>query len=146
MTSFLNSVVGVFHLEPDLYIDGNILFSDGCALETTDWIATTTIAGHPKICDFYNCIGTLARFGQLYSFRQISPTEVVIADYHNHCLRLLNRITLQSSRYAGSCKSFGYTDSTSAEQFTRPKDIIDDFKHPAMLIVTDRNNIRHVNK
>lgn len=152
MTTLLHSDGEVYHMEPDLYIRDNILFSDMCALKTTDGTTTTTISGHPKICGFQNAKGVLARFRSIYGFRQISDTEVVIADHGNHCLRLLNRITLQTSRYAGLCErrniTPGFADGTSTAKFDFPRTIIDDFKHPGMLIVTDYNNsaIRNVNK
>lgn len=146
MTTFLYTEGPVYHMEPDLYINGNILFSDWCALKTSDGTTTTTIAGYAKICGYQDGIGTLSRFNHVKGFRQISPTEVVVADHYNCCLRLVNRITLHTSRYAGSCGSRGYADGTSAAMFDYPSSIIDDFKHPGMLIVTDKSNIRHINK
>lgn len=148
MTTFLHTETYVYHMEPDLYINGNILFSDNCALKTTDGTTTITIAGHATICDFYNGIGTLARFKEIFGFRQISPTEVVVLDGQHHCLRLLNRITLMTTGYAGSCESGGYSDGTVSAKFMSPRSVIDDFKHPGMLIVTDSLNhaIRNVNK
>ena len=45
MTTLLLSESVVFHLEADLYTPGNILFSDGHAMKTTDGSSTFLIAG-----------------------------------------------------------------------------------------------------
>ena len=67
-------------------------------------------------------------------------------DYGNHCLRLINRITLQTSLYAGLCESRGHADGTSSARFRYPYSIIRDMKQPHMLLVTDQLNhaLRHV--
>ena len=137
MTTFIETESTVKHMEPDLFIKGNILYIDRCALKTTDGVTSTTIAGH---CS--------PKFGLgLTSFRQISPSEVVVTDSIQNCLKLIDRTTLQVSRYAGYCGSAGYVTGTSAARFTSPYSIISDIKRPGMLLVTDywNNAVRHVN-
>ena len=137
----------VYHIEPDLFINGNILYIDYCALKTTDGMTSTTIAGHSTTCYHHFAVGLLARFQELRGFRQISPSEVVVADRNQHCLKIIDRTTLQVSRYAGYCGSSGYVTGTSGARFSYPHTIISDIKRPGMLLVTDSNNdaVRHVN-
>ena len=147
MTTLIETDSYVSHIEPDLFIQGNILYIDNCALKTTDGVTSTTIAGHSTTCYHHFAVGLLARFQELHGFRQISPSEVVVADYNQHCLKLIDRITLQVSRYAGYCGSSGYVTGTSGARFSHPHTIISDIKRPGMLLVTDSNNdaVRHVN-
>ena len=44
MTTFLHIECFVYHLEKDLYIPGNILFSDRYDMKTTDGSSTSLIA------------------------------------------------------------------------------------------------------
>ena len=147
MTTFIATDHYVHHMEPDLFIKGNILYIDRCALKTTDGVTSTTIAGHSTSCYHHFAAGLLARFQDLTGFRQISPSEVVVTDYSQHCLKLIDRTTLQVSRYAGYCGGYGYVTGTSAARFTSPHSIISDIKRPGMLLVTDYWNdaVRHVN-
>ena len=92
MTTFIETDSFVFHMEPDLFIKGNILYTDRCALKTTDGVPSTTIAGHRTTCYHHFAAGLLARFSSLLGFRQVSPSEVVVADYRQHCLKIIDRI------------------------------------------------------
>ena len=147
MTTLIETDSYVSHIESDLFIKGNILYIDYCALKTTDGVTSTTIAGHSTTCYHHFAVGLLARFQELFGFRQISPSEVVVADHYQHCLKLIDRATLQVSRYAGYCGSSGYVTGTSGARFYYPHTIISDIKRPGMLLVTDSANdaVRHVN-
>ena len=147
MTTFIETDSYVYHMEPDLFIKGNILYTDYCALKTTDGVTSTTIAGHSITCYYHLAVGLLARFQDLTGFRQISPSEVVVAYHNQHCLKLIDRATLQVSLYAGYCGGYGYVTGTSAARFYYPHSIISDIKRPGMLLVTDsaNNAVRHVN-
>ena len=118
MTTFIETDSFVRHMEPDLFIKGNILYIDYCALKTTDGVTSTTIAGHSTTCYHHFPAGLLARFSSLQGFRQVSPSEVVVADYRQHCLKIIDRISLQVSLYAGSSGSSGYVTGTSAARFS----------------------------
>lgn len=133
-------------MEPDLHISGNILFSDNYALKTTDGVATVTIAGSASSSGNLVAIGLLARFGNITGFRQISPTHVVVVDNTNHCLRLVDRLTLQTPWYAGYCGRSGNSDRTTNARFNGSRSVIVDQNRPDMLLVSDTNNkkIRHV--
>ena len=45
MTLYVHTESYVYHIEPDLYIPGNILFSDGGSLKTTDGLLSSLIVG-----------------------------------------------------------------------------------------------------
>ena len=147
MTTLIETDSYVSHIEPDLFIKGNILYIDNSALKTTDGVTSVTIAGHATTCYHHFAVGLLARFTELFGFRQISPSEVVAADSGQRCLKFIDRITLQVSRYAGYCGSSGYVTGTSGARFSHPHTIISDIKRPGMLLVTDSANdaVRHVN-
>ena len=128
MTTFIETDSYVYHMEPDLFIKGNILYTDNCALKTTDGVTSTTIAGHSTTCYHPIAVGLLARFEWPSGFRQISPSEVVITGFYLHCLKLIDRTTLQVSLYAGYCGSLDYVTGTSAARFSLPYSIISDIK------------------
>ena len=113
MTTLIETDSYVSHIESDLFIKGNILYIDYCALKTTDGVTSTTIAGHSTTCYHHFAVGLLVRFDNLWGFRQISPSKVVVADYSQHCLKLIDCTTLQVSRYAGYCGIVGYVTGTS---------------------------------
>ena len=113
----VNTSSYVYHMEPDLHVKGNILYSDYCALRTTDGITSTTIAGPATTCYHHLGVGLLARFYYISGFRQVSPSKVVVSDYYNFCLKLIDRITLQVTRYAGYCGSMGYATGQSDARF-----------------------------
>ena len=137
----------MYHIAEDEFVPGNLLFADWNALKTTDGVTSTTIAGQSTTCYHHFAAGLLARFQSLSGFRQISPSEVVVADHNQHCLKLIDRTTLQVSLYAGYCGSSGYVTGTSAARFDNPLSIISDIKRPGMQLVTDYGNdaVRHVN-
>ena len=45
MTLYVHTESYVYHIEPDLYIPGHILFSDGGSLKTTDGLMSSHIVG-----------------------------------------------------------------------------------------------------
>lgn len=145
VSTFIETDGQVFHMEPDLYIPGNVIYTDHCALKTTDGITSSIVSGYAT-CYNHKWAGDITRFWHLTGFRQISPSKVVVVDYLKHCLKLIDRVTLQVSRYAGVCDSGGYAEGTSDAQFDLPYSVVSDIKNPDMLLVTDTNNgaVRHV--
>ena len=146
MTTFIETDSNVYHMEPDLHVKGNILYSDCCALRTTDGITSTTIAGHATTCYHHLGVGVLARFNFISGFRQVSFSQVVVSDFANYCLKLIDRITLLVTRYAGYCGSMGYSTGQSSARFDNIWSLITDSKRPGMLLATDDdyNTIHHI--
>ena len=114
MTTFLHTESFVYHLERDLYIPGNILFSDRYAMKTTDGSSTSLIAGSATQAGYVEGAGSHARFNNISSFLQLSPNQVLIADIRNHCLRSLNRRTNRTNRHAGNCTHQGKQNGVNA--------------------------------
>ena len=146
MTTFVTTESYVYHIEPDQYVPGNILFSDGHALKTTDGTTTSLIAGSSS-SGYSTSSGSSARFNYLFGFHQITATRVFLVDSYNHCMRMLDRTSNASYvSYAGYCCNAGYADGTSRAPFYSPWSAIADKKATGRLLVTDKSNhaIRHV--
>ena len=107
MTTFLQTESYVYHLQKDLYIPGNILFSDQYAIKITDGSSTSLLAGSATQNGYVQGVGSHARFSFIPSFLQLSTNQVIIADQYNHCLRYLNRNSNQTDQYAGNCTHEG---------------------------------------
>ena len=144
MSTYLETESYVYHMEPDKFIQSNVLFSDGSVLKTTDGFNTTVIAGNPERMGYQN--GNNALFYLLTSFKQISSTLVVASDLWNNCLRLIDREKQKAYRYAGQCEKTGFKDGTEEALFDQPRGIISDWKHNGLIFVMDSKNsaIRYV--
>jgi len=124
-------------MEEDEYIPGNILFTDLHSLRTTDGISVSTIAGSPKSRGYNNSSGTSARFNGLYGFYQKNSTHVIVADYGNACLRMIDRTTGQISQFAGTCQTPGHRNGQVGYAYlTSPRRILLDKTSPTTLIVS----------
>lgn len=133
------------HIEPDLFIEGNIILSTYSTIGTTNGVNIETIAGYPSILNYHEGIGVLAQFRYIFGFNQISPTQIVAADHGNHCLWLIDQISKWTSTYAGLCGTSGFEQGTSSARFRYPWQVITDVKMSRMLIVSDSNSrLRHV--
>ena len=147
MTTFATTDSYVYHIEADQYVPGNILFSDGHALKTTDGTTTWLIAGSATSRGYSTSSGSSARFRYIFGFHQVSATRVFLVDTYNHCMRMLDRTSNASYvSYAGRCCSASYADGTSGARFHNPRSAIADEKASGRLLVTDRQHhaIRHV--
>ena len=146
MTTFVATDSVVYHIEPDQYVPGNILFSDSHSLKTTDGTTTSLIAGSSS-SGYSMSSGSSARFRDITGFHQVTSTRVFLVDTGNHCMRMLDRTSNASYvSYAGRCCTRSYADGTSSARFYYPRSAIADKKASGRLLVTDRNYhaIRHV--
>ena len=147
MTTFVTTESHVYHIEPDQYVPGNILFSDAHSLKTTDGTTTSLIAGSSS-SGYSTSSGSSARFRDITGFHQVTSTRVFLVDTGNHCMRMLDRTSNASYvSLAGRCCSASYADGTSGARFYYPRSAIADEKASGRLLVTDRHHhaIRHVN-
>ena len=117
------------HLERDKFVPGDIIFSDTNALKTTDGTDNHNIAGIATQSSYVEGVGTLARLYFITSFLQLSTNRVLIADWGNHCLRSIDRITNETLTFVSNCTNRGNKDGTDA-LLTRPQKIIVDIKTP----------------
>ena len=136
MTTFLKTESYVYHLQKDLYIPGNILFSDRYAIKTTDGSSTSRIAGSATQNGHVQGVGSQARFSFIPSFLQLSTNQVLIADLNNHCLRSLNRATNQTDQYAGNCTHEGNQNGINA-LLNKPRSLINDVKNPGHVLISE---------
>ena len=127
------------HIAEDEYVPGNQLFADGSALKTTDGTTTSLITGSSTSYGYIDGVGANAKFNHILSFVLLSRSNVILADYHNHCLRSVDRLTNQTSTYSGNCTNRGYQDGVDA-LFTFPYSIILDYMNSQQLIISEHSS------
>ena len=126
-----------YDIAEDEFIPGNLLFADSRSLKTTDGTTTSHIAGAiSKSYGYIDGVGANARFFLIISMIQLSISYVIVADYHNHCLRSVDRTTNLTSTYSGNCTNRGDRDGVDA-LFTRPRSIILDLMNSQQLIISE---------
>mgnify|MGYP001803580349 CR=1 FL=1 len=101
LTDFISTLRYVYHMEFDRYRPGYLVYTDKHALMTSDGTTTHPIAGSPTQEGYREGVGAEARFNYISGFTQISEKHVVVADYNNHCLRLIDRTTHNTSVFSG---------------------------------------------
>lgn len=145
MTSYISTEDFVENMAMDQYMDGNLLFSDGASLKTTNGVATEIIAGQAAEKGYVEGSGEAARFSVITGFHQINSDKVAVVDNGNHCLRVVHRLNGQSEPWTGSCTEAGCRDG-SDPLFSRPACMIADNQDNSKLLVTEMDNkaVRHV--
>lgn len=104
------------HLEPDLFVEGNLLLSLNQALLTTHGKYQYIIVGNP-VRDPHTQIpyvegkGQEAVFTRITSFTQQNRTHVFLADSKHGCIREVDRLTNVTQLVAGLCKTVSFSDS-----------------------------------
>ena len=142
MFSLVNTKNSVNTIAEDLYIKGNFLFADGTKLRTTNLrtVTTTHVGGESK--GYNEDYGTNAEFYWITGFVQLTPDMVVLSDAGNNCMRLVDRKTRLTSKYAGICyysSGKGYEDGADSK-FSSPSGVIKDQVKKDMLIIADSGN------
>ena len=88
MTTFLHTEDLVYHLDRDLYVPDNILFSNRYAIKTTDGSSTSLIAGSATQAGYVEGAGSHARFNYISSFLQLSPNQVLPRRYKKSLFKI----------------------------------------------------------
>ena len=109
----------VKHMELDRYRQGFIVYTDASALMIGDGTTTHLIAGNSVQRGYKEGVGAEARFYNIKGFAQISEKLIVVVDWGNHCMRLIDRTSDNTSLFSGQCKSRGYQDGRPG-QFNSP--------------------------
>lgn len=129
----------VYDMEVDLTNAEILLFADGHSLKVTDGINTTTLVGNANQPGYAEGQSTSARFYQLTRFTQLNVTTIVLVDWGNSCLRLVDRQSLQTSLFVGECGRDG------SDLFKEPSALLQDPLSPDTLYVTEwGNNTLHI--
>ena len=136
MTMYVHTESYVYHMEPDLYIPGNIMFSDGGSLKTTDGLLSSLIVGSAINAEYgYDeGSGKEIQFYSITGFAQQTESQVVVVDMMSPCLQRVDRKTKQISLLLGNCSSFG---QASESIFQWPFSIILNKNNPDQIFVTD---------
>lgn len=123
----------------DNYLPGNILFSDVHTLKTTDRNSVTLIVG--SLEGYEDGVGNVAEFNWITGFYQLNKTHVLLSDSVNCCLRLVNRLTNETSSYVGNCTNRGYEDGVGISvKFQNPQAMLLDIKNTSRLLLADEYN------
>jgi hypothetical protein len=138
MTTLVSTRDDVLNIQEDIVNSTRILFSDYYSIQLFDGIQITPLVGG-KTFGYTEGVGTDARFFGLYNFLKLNSSAIIIADCYNYCIRVVDRETWGTSRYAGNCTSYGYRDGDDA-LFGGPWGIIKDPHSDDKLIVTDSGN------
>ena len=107
---FTTTSYTVYHMESDLYIPGNVIYTDSCSIKTSNGTGSQVIAGNTTQYGYLEGTGSAAQFNYIQGFTQISSTQIVVSDTSNGCLRLVDIVSGKTSQFAGQCTKRGYQD------------------------------------
>ena len=95
---------GVHCMCEDPYFTGNIVHSEGRALRSTDGGQTfqAVIAGNVTQSGYAEGVQQAATFRRISSCLHLNRTSLLVVDSGNHCLRLVNRRSRQTSKFVGN--------------------------------------------
>ncbi len=106
----------------------------------------TTIAGSPGIAGSTNGTGTNALFNQPQGIAVDAATNLYVADYGNHTIRLISR-ALAVTTYAGSPGVFGSLDAVGTNaRFYQPQGVAVDGGFNVYVTDTANGTIRRINQ
>ena len=132
----------VFCLCEDNYLTGNIVYAEASppiSLRTTDGQSYPLIAGNESESGYAEGVRRAARFRWISSCLHLNKTSLLVVDSGNHCLRLVDRISHQTSPFVGSCTQVGYRDGDDP-LFRSPQKVILDLMNNNQLLLLDRSN------
>lgn len=67
-------------------------------------------AGSVNSSGYKNSIGVLARFREVRAIFSLNSTSLLVVDSGNHCLRIIDGITLRVTDFVGRCTYMGFKD------------------------------------
>ena len=120
-------------MEVDLYIPGNVIYTDRNSIRTSNGTVSQIIAGNTTQDGYQEGTASAARFRLIQGFTQISSTQIVVSDTYNYCLRLVDRASSKTTKLAGQCTKPRYL-------FDHPRSVIKDVKKLDQLIVAYGSN------
>jgi hypothetical protein len=146
MTPFVSAESNVLHIEVDVTHSNQLVFSDDHSLKITDGNVTSKLVGSATSPGYVEGVGDAARFNRITGFLQINVTDILVVDAENHCLRIVNRLSRETSPFVGQCQVSGFRDGVEA-LFNYPFSVIRDTRSLVQVLVTDHfnNALRIVN-
>ena len=141
-TSFADAESFVYHMEFDLLNPGPIIYTDFNAILTTDGIESILIAGTASFNGrgYKNGAGSLAVFDSLRGFLQLSKKEIIVVDWGNSCLRMIERPMNMVSDITKPCTAW----NGQVGPFLWPNSVVKDKRNLQKLFVTERRAIRRL--
>ena len=137
--TFLKTEHYAYSMVPDQFVEGNILFSDGSSLKTTDGESIHLIVGEPRATGYVEGTASFAKLNWIHGIYQLNHTHLLVLDSRNHCLRLVHRETNHTAPFVGKCGESGYRDGLDP-LFCEPWAINLLSEDPPVVIVSDRGN------
>ena len=137
MTTFLDTTDHVSHMQEDLFVPGNILFSTTRSMKTTNGKITDHIVGHKTRQFYQEGIGENAGFVNILSFLQLNHTTMLVLDMPKNCVRLVDRQTNRTSQFLGNCTAPGAYRNGNDPLFNSPRAIIHDSVTSNRLLLAD---------
>ena len=128
------------HIEEDLFKHGNVLFSDGSSLKTTNGITTSLIAGKASMQGYNESTGDMAKFRLISGFLQsVSALTVLAVDSGNRCARSIDRRTNETEPAVGHCGGMDPDDPSVS--FISPSKIMYDVRTKKKAFIIDYKKI-----
>ena len=119
-----------------------IVYAEAINLKTTDGrtYPNPRIAGNESQSGYVEGVQRAARFRQIHSCLHLNKTSLLVVDSGNHCLRLVDRISHQTSQFAESCTQAGYKDGNDP-LFNYPwKAILNSMNNDQLLLLDTSNH------
>ena len=130
------------HIEEDLFKHGNVLFSDGSSLKTTNGLTTSLIAGKASMQGYNESTGDMARFRLISGFLQsVSTLAVLAVDSGNRCVRLIDRRTNETGPVVGRCIGMDPDEPHIAVPFISPSKVMYDVQDIKKIFIVDYKTI-----
>lgn len=144
MSEYFYNTAKSLHIEPDKFLPGNLLVTVGYGMETTNSTRSIRVAGSAYVPGYTEGYGAGANFALITGFIQLTSDYVLVVDHGNHCLRLVNRRSTQTSAYLGECQRSGHQDGMKP-LFNQPWGVVLDIKNKNRMIVTENGHLRAYN-
>lgn len=144
----LNLTISDMHY--DLYLEESyIVVADSYRIRTLNTLTLEfyDIAGEYGITGYQNGNATQAKFSNVVAFIQPCQSIILVLDSDNHCIRLVDRDSNDTSVFAGICTQAGFHDGALEEaRFDSPSDMVLGPNSAVYYVADSRNSaIREVN-
>ena len=135
MQTLLSCGGAVLHIEVDMLDDTKLLIAIQNSVASSNGSTPQILSGSRSNHGYLENTGTDSLFNHITDFVQMDLNTIIVVDYYNHCLRLIDRgNNYQTEQFAGTC---GLSDT-----FRNPIGIMKDKRSNHTLLVADHYNYR----